>query len=875
MGRVALSLRYRVRVVGLKEAKSSPGPYLVLPNHPAYSDPPNVLIQLWPAFHFRPMLLETNFQNPLMAPFAWLLRGIRVPDLDRASAEAKHRAKEAVAAAVTALKAGENVILWPSGHLMRDGSEWMGGARAVSDILAAVPNVTVVLVRTRGLWGSLFSWAQALRPADQPWRMPKLMSMIFQSFGILLSNLLLFTPRRSLSITLEAFPTSKRPEPTREAVNPWLETWFNADLDGKAEPPTWVPYHFLFGARTHEFPPPPATATIDHTAVTPAIRKAIADLLSDKLKRPIRDEENNAETTYQDLGLDSLDGMDVTLQIEQRFGFTGDAVPQTIGQLWALAEGLASKGPPKPPPAVWFTPPSDTAGVAVLGETVPAAFVTRAFQHLKDVAAADDMAGVVTYEKLLVGARAMAARFREFPEPNVGLLMPASVAGDITLLALHLAGKLPVILNWTTGPTNLEHAVTLMGVKRVVTSKVFVDRTHIEVPTAEFVYLEDVRKSMGRLELLCYLLGPRWFPKRSQRNALALTITDPHKPAVVLFTSGSEKAPKAVPLTHTNVISNIKGCIQVLNLTRGDSVLGFLPLFHSFGHTITGLFPLLSGMKVVHHPDPTDAAGLLRKAAAYRPTLMASTPTFYGFILERAKPEDVESLQLVVMGAEKCPESVFKKSLEKAPKAIVIEGYGITECSPVVSATTPTHMKQGTVGLPLPGVEVSFRDLETNALVAAGSTGMMYVTGPNVFPGYIGHDGPSPFAEIDGKRWYITGDLGTIDADGYIQFIGRLKRFLKAGGEMISLPALEEPFARRYPPTDQGPRAAVEGIELPTGRKVVLFITEEISLKDANAVLFEEGFRGVLRLDEVRHIDKIPILGTGKTDYKVLRAQLT
>ena len=151
---------------------------------------------------------------------------------------------------------------------------------------------------------------------------------------------------------------------------------------------------------------------------------------------------------------------------------------------------------------------------------------------------------------------------------------------------------------------------------------------------------------------------------------------------------------------------------------------------------------------------------------------------------------------------------------------------------------------------------------------------MLLVSGPTVFPGYIGHDGPSPFQERDGKRWYITGDLVHMDEDGFIHFGGRLKRFLKAGGEMISLPALEEPFARRYPPTEQGPRVAVEGVETEGGRRVVLFSTEPVGLREANDWLHEEGFRGVMRLDEVRKLDKLPVLGTGKTDYKVLRAML-
>jgi long-chain-fatty-acid--[acyl-carrier-protein] ligase len=152
---------------------------------------------------------------------------------------------------------------------------------------------------------------------------------------------------------------------------------------------------------------------------------------------------------------------------------------------------------------------------------------------------------------------------------------------------------------------------------------------------------------------------------------------------------------------------------------------------------------------------------------------------------------------------------------------------------------------------------------------------MLLVSGPNVFPGYIGGDSPPPFQEREGKRWYVTGDLATIDGDGYVHFVGRLKRFLKAGGEMISLPALEDPLARLYPPTkEEGPRVAVEGVEQDGDRRIVLFTTVPMTLQQANAVLEKEGFRGVMRLNEVRQVDKIPMLGTGKTDYKVLRQQI-
>lgn len=858
-----LSLRYRVRVEGVEDVLKRPGPYLILPSHPAYSDPPNVIAKLWRIFRVRPMLLETNFQSPLLAPLAWLLRAIKVPETERASAEARLRAEGAVQEVIAALKAGDNVVLWPSGTLSRDGKDYLYAARTASDVLRAVPNATLVLVRTRGLWGSSLSWAYGFKP--------KLIPSLFRGVRQLITNGIFFMPRRPVVMHMEAFVAQDRPEPTRDKINPWLESWYNAD---GGDTPTYVPYHFLFGPREFEFPPPFRPAEIDLSKVKPKTIEMVTHVVEDHLKRTLEPSENRAETRFAQLGLDSLEGMEIALQVEQLSGFSSDVVPTSLGQLWALAEGLLDSGPPKPAPKAWFAPPSDTRPLQILGETISEAFVNRALLNPKDIAAADDLAGAVNYEKLFIGATAMAARFRALPGENLGLLMPASVAADLAFLAIHLAGKRPVALNWTTGPTNLEHAVQQMSLSKVITSKRFIDRTQIVVPGTEYVFLEEIRASMSTLELLRRRTIFRYMPAVARRIALDGLPKDPHQPAVVLFTSGSEKAPKSVPLTHSNIIADMRGAVPPQELTRADSVLGFLPMFHSFGLTIAGLFPILAGAKVVHHTDPTDASSLARKAAAYRPTIMIGTPTFVGFILNRCKPGDLDSLRLIVVGAEKCPDEIFERAKRLAPNATVLEGYGVTECSPCVAVNPVRAVKRGTIGKPLPNVKVCIVDLETGEQLPANTMGLLLVSGPTVFPGYIGNDVESPFREMNGVRWYVTGDLAALDDDGYIVFHGRLKRFLKAGGEMISLPAIEEPFVRQFPATDAGPRAAVEGIEHDGGRIVALFCTEDITLKDANALLQREGFRGVMRLDEVWKVAAIPVLGTGKTDYKELRKQL-
>jgi long-chain-fatty-acid--[acyl-carrier-protein] ligase len=445
------------------------------------------------------------------------------------------------------------------------------------------------------------------------------------------------------------------------------------------------------------------------------------------------------------------------------------------------------------------------------------------------------------------------------------------VAADTSFLALLWAHKLPVLLNWTTGPVNLDHAAKVMQIRRVVTSRKFIDRIGVKIEGVDYVFLEDVRKGIGKPEAAITLLANRLFPGKVLAS---LPRFEPDDTAVVLFTSGSEKAPKAVPLTHRNIMTDVQAGASAFGFRRREILLGFLPPFHSFGLSANLVLPLVGGVRVAHHADPTDAAGLVRKIAAYKPTLLFSTPTFFSYILNAAKPADLASLRVVVTGAEKCPDALFARAKEMTPNAVLSEGYGITECSPVVSVNRPGNLRPGTIGQPLDGVEVLVVDPDSMKPLRTGARGLLLVHGATIFPGYLHYDGPSPFHEHDGKRWYITGDLARVDADGFIHFAGRLKRFLKAGGEMISLPAIEEPLASAYPPGEKGPQVAVEGIETPSGRRIVLFTTAEIKLAEANALLTKAGFRGIMRLDEVRRVDALPLLGTGKIDYKVLRAQI-
>lgn len=853
-------LRYRVRVVNGEKLRDLRGPTIVMPNHSGNNDPPLVLSHLRLPGGLRPIVYSGSYRMPALYPLMRLVGALEVPDLGEHSRGASQRTLAMIDAVVAGLNRGENFLLYASGRIQRRGIEEIGANRAAAEIIERCPEANIVLVRTRGVWGSMFTCA----PTG---RIPNLAQCMLRCAGWVLASLLFFVPRRSVTMTIEVLDRRNLPGVNREKLNPFLEEWYNR---GGPEVATFVPYHRLFGPRTYKFPVPDSEQSVDLSKIKPATIQSVRELLEERLGHPLSEEETRPEMSLDQLGMDSLERMDFALRLEDRFGFHSDQVPVNVGQLWALAEGLLTSagGAPLEAPPAWRAPPSDDSPTDVLAETLAEAFVRRALERPGDVAVADRVSGVLSYRRMLVATQLLGKRLAALPGDAVGVLLPSSAAADIVFFALHCHGKLPVMLNWTTGPANLAHAVRTLGIRRVVTSRKLIDRLGIEVAGADYIYLEDLRATIGKLESLRALLATYLFPGRLLRR---LPRPDPDEPAVVLFTSGSESTPKAVPLSHRNLITNTRASLDVLKATHRDAVLGMLPPFHSFGLLGNIVIPLVAGIRMVHHPDPTDAAGLVRTIAAYGATIAITTPTFLGYMFGAAKPEDLRTLRTIITGAEKCPEALFARAKQLAPQVVILEGYGITECSPVVSGNRPERIKPGTVGPPVNDVEVCVVDPESKQPLPTGATGLLLVRGPSVFRGYLHYDGPDPFIEVAGQRWYVTGDLVQLDEDRYIRFCGRLKRFLKVGGEMVSLPALEEPFQDRYPPTENGPRVAVEGVETAEGRWIVLFTTEDIPLRQASGVLVEAGLRGVMRVDEVVRLESIPVLGTGKTDYKVLR----
>ena len=418
----------------------------------------------------------------------------------------------------------------------------------------------------------------------------------------------------------------------------------------------------------------------------------------------------------------------------------------------------------------------------------------------------------------------------------------------------------------------MSFGLDLVGVRHVITVSTLVNRldaqgVDLAAVKDRLLLLDEAGKKISLPTKLAAAFQARF-------NWASLVAEKAPATAAVLFTSGSESNPKAVPLSHGNILANIRDAAEALHFREDERVMGCLPPFHAFGLTTTTILPLLLGLRVVYHPNPTEGRMLARIIEAYHATMLVGTPTFLGGILRMAEDRHLESLRVVVSGAEKCPDSIYATLARRWPGCTVLEGYGITECSPVVSVNREEDPRTGSIGKPLLSVAWCIVDLDTGLRVEPGQPGMLLVKGPSIFGGYLNPDVDSPFEIFEGSSWYRTGDLVRQD-HGVLVFAGRLKRFVKLGGEMVSLPAIEEALSRRFQGDDETePVLAVEASPEELNPDLILFSVAGIGRDDANAVIRAAGLSSLHNIRVVRHIDQIPTLGTGKTNYRALKELL-
>jgi acyl-[acyl-carrier-protein]-phospholipid O-acyltransferase/long-chain-fatty-acid--[acyl-carrier-protein] ligase len=470
----------------------------------------------------------------------------------------------------------------------------------------------------------------------------------------------------------------------------------------------------------------------------------------------------------------------------------------------------------------------------------------------------DALGGAMTYRRLLAGARILGSRFAAVTEPGerVGVLLPNANAVAATFFALQSAGRVPAMLNYTAGPATVLSACRTVTAKRVIASRAFVEKADLGATVAalqgdglQFTWLEDVARTIGMVDKGLGMLARK----------RPLHTTRPGDPALVLFTSGSEGHPKGVVLSHDNLLANCSQIRERIDFSPADKLFNVLPVFHSFGITGGMILPLVYGVRLFLYPSPLHYKIIPQAVAKSRPTILFGTDTFLTGYARTAKDDDFASVRLVVAGAEAVREETRRVWKERFG-ATVLEGFGMTEASPVVAVNTPAENRAGTVGKALPGIETRLEPVEG---IAAG--GKLWVKGPNVMLGYMRAENPGVLEPLSGG-WHDSGDVVEIDADGYVAIRGRIKRFAKIAGEMVSLGAVELMVQRLWPEENH---AVVAVPDKRKGERVVLVTTSNAATRDAIAAASRrEGVSELLVPNLIVKVGQIPVLGTGKTDYR-------
>lgn len=505
---------------------------------------------------------------------------------------------------------------------------------------------------------------------------------------------------------------------------------------------------------------------------------------------------------------------------------------------------------------------------------IPDAIMQMARQRPSFLVFEDAQMNKLTYRKYLVGIQLLRKALSSMisrDDDIVGIIMPNVVATTVLIPALWRDEKIPAVLNYSSGAETMLKSAEICGIKTIITSKTFIEKIRLDIGKftsrgLSIIYLEDIRQKIsGADKTFAFIKSLFVLPelkntKESLRN----------KTAVILFTSGSEGAPKGVELTHQNILANIRQLLSVVDIRDDDRLFACLPFFHSFGLTIGMFVPLVRGLYSFIYPSPLHYR--LVPVVFYEKdcTIMFSTNTFLNGYLRRAHPYDFHNMRLLFAGAEKVQPSTAKDFSDKFGVRI-LEGYGVTECSPVLSVNTPMMNKPETAGRFLPGVEWRLEPVEG---ITGKNKGRLFVKGPNIMKGYINPEENSRFKALGG--WYDTGDIVSVDEDGFVKIIGRVKRFAKVSGEMIALGAVEDILMSAFRDVRKNFQIAV--ISIPSKQKgeeiIAVTNSNQITIADVRKALLEKGFSPLAVPRNLIYMAEIPKLGSGKIDYPKLKSML-
>ncbi len=472
----------------------------------------------------------------------------------------------------------------------------------------------------------------------------------------------------------------------------------------------------------------------------------------------------------------------------------------------------------------------------------------------------DVISGSLSYRRLFIGARILGRRFEAVTAPGeaVGVLLPNANGVVISFVGLLSAARVAAMINYTAGPASVTAAIRTAVIRTVVSSRAFIEKADladivaaVEAGGAKMLWLEDARESVTTLDKVAAALFWR-FPLQRQEAS---------KPAVILFTSGSEGAPKAVVLSHRNLLANVMQAEARISVSPADILLNVLPVFHSFGLTGGTILPLVLSVKLFLYPSPLHYKIIPEIARKVKPTVMFGTDTFLANYARTAKDGDFSSLRFVVAGAE-AVKAETRRAYRERFQAEIVEGFGLTEAAPVVAVNTAIHGRDGTVGRLLPAIRMKLEPVE-----GISDAGRLWLDGPNMMMGYMTADRPGELQPLNG--WHDTGDIVSVDRDGFVTIRGRAKRFAKIAGEMVSLGAVEMLVQSLWP---EEHHAAVAVPDKRRGERIVLVTTaHDASAEELRQFGKKAGAAELMMPQDIVKVTEIPMLGSGKTDYGAAR----
>ena len=475
----------------------------------------------------------------------------------------------------------------------------------------------------------------------------------------------------------------------------------------------------------------------------------------------------------------------------------------------------------------------------------------------------------------LLGAAAALSRFlrRQFADERIAIVLPANKGSMMANLAVTLAGKVPVDLNFTIGRAANESCCGRANLRVAISATQFMERIK-DFPWPERVLKLDELMPRMKRQIIFWWLISILLPTRLLLQLLQIPKEGGHTEAVLLFTSGTTGEPKGVVISHRNVVGNVSQFRQLLDAKKNDAILASLPFFHTFGSTVTLWYPLIEGVRIVTYPNPLEAARCAALIERYKLTFLLATPTFLRVYLRKAQPHQLRSLRLTIAGAEKLPLDLARHFEERFGKR-VFEGYGLTETAPVVSVNLPEPLpnveptsRLYSVGRMAPGIAAEIREAETDRKLSLHETGMLWLRGVNIFKGYL-HD-PKQTAEVLRDGWLKTGDIGRFDEDGFLYIEGRLSRFSKIGGEMVPHEAVENKIVDLLGLSgrDERPLAVVGVQDEAKGEALVLLSAVDVDLGELRKELHEAGIPNLWIPKHVQRVESIPVLASGKLDLK-------